>query len=101
MPQSVDHTADHRLTYGYAGLAARALHRGSLYNAVIGSQQYTSDDFLFEVLRDAGRSVFKFHQFTVHHALQAVDIGDTVTYADDSAGLFHLHFTVIIFYFTL
>ena len=99
MTQRVYDTADHLFSYGYAGLLSGALYRSSLYDAVIGSQQYASDDFLFEVLSDAGCSIFKFNEFAVHYALQAVDIGNTVTYADDSSGLFHLHFTVIIFYF--
>ena len=97
--QRIDDTADHFFSYGYAGLTARARNPGTFHDSVIRSQQYASDHFLFEVLSDARRTVFKFHQFAVHHLLHAVDIGDTVTYADDTPCLLDLHFAVIIFYF--
>ncbi len=101
LSQRVDDAAGHLFSYGHAGLFPGTRHLRTLYDTVVGSEEHAPDHLLFEVLRDARGAVFKFHQLAVHHALQAVNICDTVADTDDAPRFLDLHLTVIIFYFTL
>ncbi len=81
----IDHAAQQALAYRHRDNATGTPDLLAFLNCLIGAQDDHADGVLFEVGGHAHHPVGELHQLAVHHPLQAIDVGNAVTYFDHGA----------------
>ena len=90
LSQGVHHPAQHGLAHRHIGRPARSGHDAALPQAGLLAQQDTAHTVPGQIHDHALNAGLKLHQFSVDCPVQALDLGDPITHAEDPADLLDL-----------